>query len=155
MDYPILKNVHNIVIHESDLPKGRGWSPLIWQVLEGRNKIPIVAFEAVEELDAGEVYLIDYIELDGSELWPELKEKQGEKSAELVYQLIDMYPDLVGKPQEGEPSYYPKRTQKDDEIDPSRSIVECFNQLRIVNNEEFPAWFSHKGHTYKIKIYKT
>lgn len=33
------KNKHNIVPHSSKLPKGRGWSPLTWQILAGKNKI--------------------------------------------------------------------------------------------------------------------
>ena len=149
------RNKNNLVVHESDLPKGRGWSPITWQVLEGKNRIPIVVFEATEELDAGPIYLKDCIEFNGSELLPELKKKQGEKTVELALQLIDMYPNLVGTPQEGKPSVYPKRSRKDDEIDPSKSIAECFNQLRVLNNEEFPAWFSHRGHTYKLNIYKS
>ena len=28
---------HNIVVHPSKLPEGKGWSPLAWQVLEGKN----------------------------------------------------------------------------------------------------------------------
>ena len=32
---------HNLVVHESDLPKGQGWSPMTWQILEGANIIPI------------------------------------------------------------------------------------------------------------------
>ena len=27
---------HNLVVHESDLPKGQGWSPMTWQILEGK-----------------------------------------------------------------------------------------------------------------------
>ena len=34
-----------IVIHESALPKGKGWAPLTWQVLAGKNKIPISLIE--------------------------------------------------------------------------------------------------------------
>jgi methionyl-tRNA formyltransferase len=33
------KNKHNIIVHASDLPKGKGWSPLSWQVLEGEIRI--------------------------------------------------------------------------------------------------------------------
>ena len=29
--------IKTLVIHASDLPEGRGWSPVVWQVLEGRN----------------------------------------------------------------------------------------------------------------------
>ena len=28
-----------LVIHESDLPKGRGFAPVQWQVLEGKTKL--------------------------------------------------------------------------------------------------------------------
>ena len=31
------RNDHNIVIHESNLPKGKGWAPLFWQIIEGKN----------------------------------------------------------------------------------------------------------------------
>ena len=34
------KNKHNIVIHASALPKGKGWAPMFWQILEGNNDIP-------------------------------------------------------------------------------------------------------------------
>ena len=49
------KSDHNIVVHESDLPRGKGWSPASWQILEGKNVIPVMLFEAVEAFDAGSV----------------------------------------------------------------------------------------------------
>ena len=147
------RNKHNLVIHESDLPKGKGWSPLSWQVLEGKNKIPVVLFEAVEDLDAGPIYFKDFIELDGTELLPEIKKQQGEKTIGLVLKFLRNWPNIHGKPQEGEATYYPKRTFKDDELDPGKSIIENFNKLRIVDNEKYPAWFVYNGCRYKIKIY--
>jgi methionyl-tRNA formyltransferase len=148
------RNTHTLVIHESDLPKGRGWSPITWQILEGTNRIPIVLFEATEELDAGSIYLKDYIELDGTELLPEIKQKQGNKTCELVYKFLEIWPNIEGKPQEGEPTYYPRRTIQNDALIPTRTIIENFNHLRIVNNEKYPAWFEYKGQKYIIKIYK-
>ncbi|MCP5102848.1 MAG: methionyl-tRNA formyltransferase [bacterium] len=145
---------NNLVIHESDLPKGRGWSPLSWQVLENKNRIPITLFEAVEEPDAGPVYLKDHIELDGTELLPEIKQKQGKKTIELVYRFLEKWTDIKGEFQKGEPSYYRRRTRQDDKIAPEKSIIENFNHLRIVDNEKFPAWFEYKGHRYILKIYK-
>ncbi len=70
-------NKHNLVIHESDLPKGKGWSPVTWQVLEGKDVIPITLFEAAKNVDAGDIYLQEFIHLDGSELLEEIKHKQG------------------------------------------------------------------------------
>ena len=54
----ILKSEHlklhksNVVVHESKVPLGKGWSPLTWQILEGSNNIPVSLFEAVETVDA-------------------------------------------------------------------------------------------------------
>ena len=48
---------NNLVVHESDLPKGRGWSPMSWQILEGAHRIPVTLLEAVDEVDAGPIYL--------------------------------------------------------------------------------------------------
>ena len=148
------RNKHNLVIHESDLPKGKGWSPVAWQVLEGKNSIPIVLFEATDELDAGQIYLRDYIELDGTELLPEIKQKQGQKTTELVYKFVEKWPNIRGETEAGEATYYRKRTEKDDELDPEKTVGENFNHLRIVDNEKYPAWFQYEGQKYIIKINK-
>lgn len=34
----LAKHKHNIVIHASDLPQGKGWAPMFWQILEGKMK---------------------------------------------------------------------------------------------------------------------
>ena len=57
-------NDYNLVIHESDLPSGKGWSPLTWQVLEGKNEIPVTLFEAAESVDAGKIYAKEYLKLN-------------------------------------------------------------------------------------------
>ncbi len=42
---------HTLVVHASDLPHGKGWSPLSWQILEGKHSIPLTLFEAAESVD--------------------------------------------------------------------------------------------------------
>ena len=59
---------HNLVVHESALPQGQGWSPMTWQILDGANCIPVTLFEAVAQLDAGKIYLQQQIDLQGLEL---------------------------------------------------------------------------------------
>jgi methionyl-tRNA formyltransferase len=144
---------YNIVAHESALPLGRGWSPLPWQVLEGKNIIPIVLFDAREELDSGPIYIQDIIKLNGNELLDEIKRKQGLKTIELFCRFLERWPDLVPIEQKGNPTFYPKRNIEDDKIDEHKTIAENFNHLRIVDNEEYPAWFQYKGRKYTIKIY--
>ena len=42
LDYESLySNCLYLTIHESDLPKGRGFSPIQWQILEGKTNISI------------------------------------------------------------------------------------------------------------------
>jgi methionyl-tRNA formyltransferase len=146
-------NNNNIVVHPSELPNGRGWSPLAWQILEGKNKIPVSLFEAVEDVDAGPVYILDYIELSGSELNEEIKDSQGKKTTEMVLSYVNNYP-MDPKPQTGTPSFYKKRKEKDNELDIDKSISEQFNLLRIVDNERYPIHFYKDGVKYTLKIYK-
>ncbi len=147
-------NVHNLVVHESALPQGKGWSPLTWQILEGKNKIPITLFEATQKIDAGVIYDQDYILLDGNELVEELHSLQGEKTIELIMKFIKNYPTTTFKKQKGVESFYPKRTPKDSELDIEKTINEQFNLLRVCDNEKYPAFFYKNGIKYYIKISK-
>jgi len=147
-------NKYNLVVHESDLPQGRGWSPLTWQVLEGRSTIVVSLLEAKDKVDSGNVYLQESIILDGSELIDELREKQGRATMKLILQFVAQYPNIQGRAQNGESSYYPRRTAEDSRIDVDITIREQFNLLRVVDNERYPAFFQIKGIKYKIAITK-
>ncbi len=148
------RNRYNFVVHESDLPKGRGWSPVSWQVVEGKNKIPIMLIEAAEAVDSGDIYLRDYFSLDGTELLGEIKEKQGKKTVELVLDFMKTWPDITPVSQKGSPQYYRRRTMEDNRLEIDKSISENFKYLRVADNEKFPAWFEIKGQKYILKIEK-
>ena len=149
----LLRNNLNLVVHESDLPEGRGWSPLAWQILEGKNTIPIVLFEAEASLDSGPIYLRDKIELKGTELLPEIKKKQAEKTLQIIIEFLETWPDIEPQPQIGISSFFKKRTRNDDQLDENKTLAENFNHLRITDNEKYPAWFQYKGQEYILKIY--
>ncbi|KKH95128.1 methionyl-tRNA formyltransferase [Methanosarcina sp. 1.H.T.1A.1] len=148
------KHKHNIVVHGSDLPKGRGWTPIFWQILEGKNEIPLSLFEANEGIDDGDIYFKDKILYEGHELNSEIRQKQAEKTIDLCFKFLENYTSLNPVKQVGEPTFYKKRSPIDSELDIDKSIKEQFNLLRIVSNEEFPAFFYYKGHKYLLKIYK-
>ena len=46
-----------MVVHESNLPKGRGYSPLIKQLLNGKTKIVTTLFECSKDIDQGQIYI--------------------------------------------------------------------------------------------------
>lgn len=148
---------HVIVIHESALPKGRGWSPLAWQILEGKNTIPVSAITCADKVDSGQIIKKSCIELDGTELHEEIHAKSFEVKSGLVLSIVmdetlDR-PDSDIDEQIGEPTYYPRRTPKDSEIDANRSIADQFNMLRICE-PRFPAFFVHQGCKYEITLKK-
>ena len=125
-----------------------------WQVLEGSNNIPVSLFEAVEAVDAGDVYIVDYIKLEGHELNEEIKHKQGLLTMKMVKKYIDEFESMVATPQSGEETFYPRRRQKENELDINKTIVEQFNLFRVVDNERYPAHFHLNGTKYILKIYK-
>ena len=147
---------HNLVVHESDLPKGKGWSPLSWQILEGKNKIPVTLFEAAMKVDSGRIYVQEWLEFEGHELIDELRTAQAGATRNLCKRFVSEYPGILTKAHEqvGEESFYPRRKRADSRLNTNQSIVGQFTLLRIVDNERYPAFFENEGHEYMITIRK-
>lgn len=145
-------NKNNIVVHASDLPEGKGWSPTSWQILEGKNEIPVTLFEATNSVDAGDYYIKDKLILNGTELIEEWQEKLGLKIVEMALKYVINYTELLPVKQIGTESFYKKRRPEDSKLDIDKTIREQFNLLRIVDNEKYPAYFSINGQDYKISI---
>src|SRR5437016_6314216 len=118
-------------------------SRLTWQVLGGKDLIPVTLFEAVEELDAGVIYLKDSIRLRGNELLPEMHAMLGAKIIELCEHFMSNYPDIAmrGQPQTGPESFYRRRKAEDSRLDPNKTIAEQFNLLRVVEDQQYPCFF--------------
>ena len=150
------QNSHNLVVHESALPHGKGWSPLTWQILEGKASFPITLFEAAPRVDSGKIYLQKDMHFTGTELVGDLRRIQGSATVELCMEFVSGYDTIVknAHEQNGLESFYPRRTAKDSELDEKKSIAEQFNLLRVVDNEKYPAFFIHGGCKYILKIYK-
>ncbi len=152
----LARNTHNLIVHESALPKGKGWSPLTWQILEGKNEIPITLFEAAKSIDSGTIYIQDILKFNGSELIDELRQAQAEKSIEMCLHFVQEYPEIIetGREQLGDSTYYPRRTPEHSRLDADKTIREQFHLLRVVDNQRYPAFFELNGETYIIKIEK-
>ena len=152
----LAKYHNNLVVHESDLPSGKGWSPLTWQILQGKSRIPAVLMEAVEKLDSGPIYRKIWMEFNGSELVDELREKQAEATVDLCQHFVDNYPACVrvGAPQQGEESFFPRRQPEDSELNPQESLAQQFNLLRVADPLRYPAFFTHGGQNYRVHVQK-
>jgi len=150
------RNNHNLVVHESALPKGKGWSPLTWQILEGKNEIPITLFEAKESVDSGKIYIQKIMYFNGTELVEELRQKQAQYTIKMCVSFVKDYPGIIsrGKEQSGASTYYKKRKPEDSKLDQDKTIREQFSLLRVVDNERYPAYFELNGTRYILKIKK-
>ncbi|MEP9357615.1 formyltransferase family protein [Sphingomonas sp. KR3-1] len=145
---------YTLVVHGSRLPKGRGWSPLVWQVLEGENELPLALIDAGEGVDTGDIWRIDTIALDGTELNDEIQGRIAEATTGLMHWALANCRTARARAQEGEPSYYPRRRPADSEVKPEQSISEIFDLLRIADPQRYPAWFEMRGQRYTLAIAK-
>lgn len=148
----LARNPCNLVVHASALPSGRGFSPVVWQILEGAHEIPISMIFAAAEVDSGDIVMLDQLGLSGHELNDEIRAKLGAKIVDMCMRLLEQPVAPTGQPQVGEASWYPRRRAQDSRLDPDKSITEQFNLLRVVDNERYPAFFEYRGQRYVLKI---
>lgn len=142
-----------LVIHASDLPYGRGWSPLIWQILEGKTKIALTLLEAKNPVDSGPIWKKIWLNFEGTELYDELNEILF--NAELA--LMDFAINNLGNVKKivqdnGKATFYPRRYPEHSRIDPNTSIAENFDLLRVSDPSRYPAFFEYRGEFYNVTL---
>ena len=146
----------DLVLHASDLPQGRGWSPHIWRIIEGADEITLSLLEAEDQVDSGRIWQQVCVPVVPHALWDEINADLFAAEIELLDYAIQHFSSI--EPQEQdisiEPTYYPRRTPADSRIDPEKSIVSQFNQMRVCDPTRFPAYFDLHGHRYKITLEK-
>ena len=148
------QNKYNIVIHESSLPKGKGWAPLFWQIIEGKSTIDFTVFEIDRSIDGGDYYFKKKMRLRGSELYEEIRLLQAKMRIRCCNQILKNIDKLKLKKQKGKSTFYRKRTKEDSEININKSIKSQFNLLRSTDNKNFPAFFYFKKKKYMLNIFK-
>ncbi len=150
------RHTHNLVVHESALPRGKGWSPMTWQVVEGAREIVVTLFEAADRVDAGPIYAQGVMRLDGTEFVDELRRLQAEASLLMCTGFIEGFPRsaAAARSQEGPESFYPRRTKDDSRLDVDKTLAESFDLLRVVDNARYPAFFEHRGVRVEVRVMK-
>lgn len=146
---------YTLVLHASDLPKGRGWSPHIWDVLNGSDHLTLSLLNAEDSVDTGDIWHQMIIPLNGCELYDEINDNLFKAELELISWACENV-DLVKpyKQKNVEISYYRKRTPNDSEINVDASIRSQFNLLRVCDSNRFPAYFYINGCKYNIRLEK-
>lgn len=153
------KSKVNLIPHESNLPKGKGMSPLTWQILKGKEEIFFSLIEASSKIDNGVIYYKKKKMIKKNLLFDEIKRIQLNENLKLIIKFIKFYKKNncppKGKVQRGKSTFYKRRNPQDSEIQINKSIFTQFNLLRTVDNESYPAFFKIYGKKYILKITKS
>ena len=144
----------SLVIHASDLPQGRGWSPHVWQILEGKSLIKVTLLEAADKVDSGDIWHQVDCEIPRSATWDEINHALFEAELELMDYAATHFDTCRPRKQDPTvaPTYYERRRPSDSEIDPTLSIEAQFDRIRVADPVRFPAFFRLHGATYRIHL---
>jgi len=144
-----------LVIHASDLPVGRGWSPHIWEIINGATEITISLLEAEDKVDTGDIWKKISVPILESAIFDEINELIFNTELELMDFAIMNFDIVKPKKQlEIGSTYWPKRLPSDSQVDINKSISEQFNLIRVCDPNRFPAFFYKDGEKFNITIKK-
>ena len=145
-----------LVIHASDLPLGKGWSPHIWQILEGATEITVSLLEAEDAVDSGYIWKKLVVNVPQNALWDEINHSVFEAELALMNFAIQDFNTVRPKPQSDTvlPTYYRRRTPKDSKLNVKLSIQDQFDLIRVCDPDRFPAYFDLHGERYTIRLEK-
>lgn len=146
----------SLVLHASDLPLGRGWSPHIWQIVNGAEEITLSLLEAKDIVDSGPIWKKLRLPIPKNALWYEINEILFSAEIQLIDFAIEKFSQIEPTEQDQSitPTSYRKRTPSDSRIDPEKSILDQFDKIRVSDPYRFPAFFDLYGARYKIILEK-
>lgn len=147
---------HVIVLHASDLPKGRGWSPYIWEILEGAEHITLSAITASERVDEGDIWVKMPIAIAPTDINIEINKKLFSAEVELMERVLEMIGNgKAPTPQsENVATYYPRRTPEDSRVQLDNKLGEIFNLLRTADPKRYPVFFEKDGVRFNLLLEK-
>lgn len=146
----------SLVLHASKLPIGRGWSPHIWQIIEGAEEITLSLLEAEDSVDSGKIWGQQTFPVPKHALWDEINELLFSAEIQLMDFAIREFQTITPQPQDLAiaATYYAKRTPDSSKLNPSQSLASQFNLMRTCDPSRFPAFFELHGKKYKIQLEK-
>ncbi|MBQ6786543.1 MAG: methionyl-tRNA formyltransferase [Lachnospiraceae bacterium] len=138
----ITKNWNCVVFHMTDLPYGRGGSPLQNLIVRGHKETMISAIKVTEKLDGGPVYMKKPLSLAGS------AQEIFVRCSDIIFnEMIPIFLEKCLEPveQKGEPVVFKRRTEKDGEITSDMKIEKIYDYIRMLDAEGYPRAFMDFG----------
>lgn len=142
----IYNKYHCIVFHMTDLPYGRGGSPLQNLIIRGFIETKISAISVGKELDAGPIYLKESISLQGS------AERIYKNMSVLIFQKMIpkiLQGEIVPIKQKGEVVSFKRLKPENSKINNQEDLKNVYDKIRMLDAEGYPKAYLE---TDKLKI---
>lgn len=144
----IADNWECVVFHMTDLPYGRGGSPLQNLIVRGHKDTKISAIRMTEQLDGGPVYMKYPLSLEGS------AQEIFVRCSEIIFNK--MIPKFLAEkvtpvPQEGEPVVFKRRKPEEGRIRPDMKTDEIYDYIRMLDAEGYPRAYIDFGN-YRLEL---
>lgn len=145
-----------LVLHASDLPRGRGWSPHIWEIAAGSPHITLTLLEAEDKVDSGRIWRKVQIPVPPTALWDEINHLLFLAEIHLMDFALAFHGRIQAQEQSKDisPTYYRQRSPQDSSIDPHQSLADQFDLIRVCDPHRYPAFFEFRGQRFKLKLEK-
>lgn len=130
-----------VCFHMTDVPFGKGGSPLQNLIVRGFTETKLTALKMIESVDAGPVYVKRPLSLFGNA--EEIYIRASEQSAEIILEIINT--NLKPVPQEGEDLLFTRRKPEQSELPQDSTLEEVFNHIRMLDADGYPAAFLDVG----------
>lgn len=137
----IIERFECVCFHMTDVPYGRGGSPLQNLILRGHDTTQMTALRMVEELDTGPVYLKRPLSLEGR------AETIFERAADLVYGMIGdiIAGNISPVPQQGEVVLFNRRAPEQSALPQDGTSSALYDFIRMLDAPTYPTAFIDWG----------
>lgn len=130
-----------VIFHMTDLPYGRGGSPLQNLIIRGHQETKVSALRCTDGIDAGPIYLKHPLSLLGS-----AEEIYIRANTVIQGMIIDMLQSApIPIPQQGEATIFKRRTPEDSNLVDAQTLDELFDRIRMMDAEGYPPGFLDVG----------
>jgi methionyl-tRNA formyltransferase len=136
-----------VCFHMTDLPYGRGGSPLQNLIAAGRRETMVSALRMVKEVDAGPIYLKRPMSLHGSA--QEVFRRVSELAMEMILDIVRREP--LPLPQDGAPTFFKRRRPEQSKLPPGRTLADMYDHIRMLDAPGYPhACLTHGSWTVEF-----
>lgn len=137
-------NMNCVIFHMTDLPFGRGGSPLQNLIARGIYETKLSALKCTAQLDAGDIYIKQPLSLWGTA--EEIYLRAAELTKEMIIQIVKEKPQL--HKQQGEPVVFRRRKPLEGDIGKLKSLSEVFDYIRMLDADTYPPAFLDKNNLH-------